>query len=200
MADLRRRFERWRKFLPRNTRFLVDQVFDRIVPECERRGFSWYPDYAGGDPQEVAISTIPLQRREGKDWPTIEIQFGPRARPWFSVYFAALPSLCHRLDGQAVARDKATVIYAPVYFVLCKGTRKSLDGQFGYHWCVLTPQRYLRAEMDEAMRLLPVVFELFDHGIPESWLTADFGYVAKHVMLIGSWRINEQRRAAHRVV
>ena len=194
MADHRRRFERWRKGLPKTTSYLVDQVLARIVPEFEARGFVWYPDFAGGDIDEVGSNEIPLQRRVGRDWPTGQIAFGKYARPCFSIEFAMLPPECRRLGVEPVPQQNAIVVYAPAYFMLCRGERRNLDGQFGYRYPVLRPRHFLDSEIDKAVSLLPVVFDLFDKGIPEAWLTADFGPIAPHVMLLGSWRIWEERR------
>src|SRR5574337_219245 len=97
MAGHRKRFERWRKKLPKNTSFLVDQVLTRILPEFEKRGFVWYPDYAGGDSMQIAANGIPLQRRSGKDWPTVQISFDDRFRPSCHLHFSMLPPVCKRL-------------------------------------------------------------------------------------------------------
>ena len=67
--------------------------------------------------------------------------------------------------------------------------------EFGYDLFSLRPRHYLDSEVDKAVSLLPVLFDLFDRGIPPAWLVADFGYVAKHVMLMGSWRLMKEHRA-----
>jgi hypothetical protein len=91
LADHHKRFERaWYPRLKPATRYLVDQVRTRIVPEFEARGFAWYADYAGGDPKEVGANTVPLQRREGEEWPAVEVNFAHRGLPWFHIHFAAL--------------------------------------------------------------------------------------------------------------
>lgn len=234
MASHRRRFERWRAKLPKHTRYLVDQVLERIVPEFEARGFQWYDDFAGGDPKEVAHNEIPLQRREGEQWPTVQIRFDKRHRPAFHIDFAMLPTVCRRwgIDEHHpwieidVPRERAITVYAPVYFGLRRGKYKSLDGQFGHTFssvnyffflpnviaglisrdfrhtindvCMMvSPRRFLDAEVSEAVALLPILFDLFDRGIPEAWLTREFGCVDKHVILLGSWYLTEQRRKKH---
>lgn len=232
MADHRRRFERWRAKLPVHTRYLVDQVLARIVPEFEARGFKWYDDFAGDDPKEVGYDEIPLQRREGEQWPTVQISFDKRARPAFFVGFSLLPAVCRRwgINEQnpwaevEVLRERAIIVYAPAYFRLCKGKHKSLDCEFGHAFSgvnyffflpmliagligrdlgstikdirfIASPHRFLDAEVSKAVELLPVLFDLFDRGIPDDWLSHEFGYVNKHVMLMGSWHLSEQRRA-----
>jgi hypothetical protein len=199
MADHRRRFDRWRNKLPKYTRYLVDQVVARIVPEFEARGFKWYSDFAGGDPTEVAPHEIPLQRRVGQQWPTVQMRFAKRAQPYFSIDFALFPPICRRWGTDEdpwkaieVPREQAIVEYAPAYFMLCKGKHKNLDGQFGYSWLSLFPRRRLDAEVSEAAALLPVLFDLFEKGIPEVWLTREFGRVDKHVILMGSWHAREK--------
>lgn len=195
MADHRKRFEQWRRKLPSQTNFLVDQVLETIVPRFEERGFVWYHDYAGGDPAEVAPYTIPLQKREGTAWPSAEIQFG-RAKPCFTIYFAALPEVCKRLGVEAIPRERAIVVYAPAYFMLCKGESRNLDGQFGYRWFALSPRSRLRSDVAKAVSLLPVLFDRFDQGIPLDWITHELGYVDDHVMLAGSWGVFERLREA----
>lgn len=203
MADHRKRFERWRNKLPVHTRYLVDQVLERIVPVFEAKGFQWYGDFARGDSKEVGCDEIPLQLREGEQWPTVQIRFSRRRWPEFFIDFAMLPPVCQRwgIDEHQpwtkidVPRDKAIVAYAPAYFRLSKGERHGVNGSFGYSWFSLFPRRKLDAEVGEAMSLLPVMFDLFDQGIPEAWLTHDKPwYVNKHVMLSGSWYLTEQRR------
>lgn len=202
MAGHRKRFERWRNKLPVHTRYLVDQVLARIVPEFEARGFKWYDDFAGGDPKEIGYDEIPLQRREGEQWPTVQIRFDKRARPFFHISFAVLPPICRRMLGtEEILREKAIVVYAPAYFRLTKGRRFGdgffgSGGLFGYSYFSLFPRRKLDAEVSEVVSLLPALFNLFDKGIPEAWLTHKFGYVDKHVILMGSWHLWEKRRAS----
>jgi hypothetical protein len=202
MADHRKRFERWRNKLPELNRYLVDQVLARIVPEFEARGFKWYDDFAGGESKEIGYDEIPLQRREGDRWPTVQIRFNRRRHPEFFIDFAMLPTVCrrwgtdehHPWEKIEVPRDKAIVAYAPAYFRLSKGERRGVNGSFGYSWFSLFPRRKLDAEVGEAISLLPILFDLFDQGIPEAWLTHDKPwYVDKHVMLSGSWYLSEQR-------
>lgn len=224
MADHRKRFERWRNKLPEHTRYLVDQVLARIVPEFEARGFKWYDDFAGGDAKAVSYNEIPLQRREGEQWPTVQISFDKRARPAFYINFSMLPPICRGIFGEEDGpRERAIVSGAPVYFRLCKGRHKSLDGEFGHAFSkvnyffflpmliagligrdlgstikdirfIASPRHFLDAEVSKATELLPVVFDLFDKGIPNAWLTHEFGYVDKYVMLMGSWYLNEKLR------
>jgi hypothetical protein len=127
MSDHRKRFERWKKKLPKSTRYLVDLVLTRIVPKFEERGFKWYPDYAGGDPTQVGANTILLQRRSGPAWPTVEIMFDKYLRPFFHVDFTMLPPMCKRLteDGsvESIPREKANVAQGLGCFRLCKGKK-----------------------------------------------------------------------------
>jgi hypothetical protein len=210
--------------LPRHARYLVDQVVAHIVPMFEARGFQWPDGYAGGIPAEIGHNEIPLQRREGESWPTVQIKFDKRARPRFHIEFAAFPPICRRMFGtEEIPREKAIVAYAPAHFLLCRGKYKSMDGEFGHsislanvllffpmlvsglidrdlHYTVndirfaVAPTRFLDSEVSEAVALLPILFDLFDQGIPEDWLSHDFGHVNKNVMLIGSWYLDARRR------
>jgi hypothetical protein len=204
MADHHKRFERWHNKLPKHTHYLVDQVLARIVPVFEAQGFKWYDDFAGGDAKEIGYDEIPLQRREGMLWPTVQIRFSRRRHPEFFIDFAMLPSVCQRWGGDEhqpwtkikidVQREKAIVAYAPAYFRLSKSERPGVNGSFGYSWFSLFPHRKLDAEVGEVVLLLPILFGLFDRGIPEAWLTHDKPwFVDKHVMLSGSWYLTEQR-------
>lgn len=194
MADHHKRFARWRRGLAEPTSYLVSLVVDVIVPEFQSRDFVWYADYAGGDSKEIASNTIPLQRRRGEDWPTVQIHFSDRARPWFTVYFAELPERCRRLGGDSVPREQAIVPYAPAYFMLCKGESRNLDGQFGYHWFSLRPRWRIDREVQKASRLIPTLFDLFDDGVLRGWLDRPFGYVHDHVMLMDSWASDTKRQ------
>ena len=87
----------------------------------------------------------------------------------------------------------AIVAYAPAHFRLSKGERRGVNGSFGYSWFSLFPHRKLTAEVGEAMSLLHILFDLFDQGVPEAWLTLDKPwYVNRHIMLSGSWYLTER--------
>lgn len=198
MADHRTRFERWRRLAPAPTKHLIAQVLERIVPGFEAEGLVWQPDYAGGDPNEIGANTIPLQSRSGGLWPTVELRFPGSRRPFFSIDFAALPEECRRLGRDPVPRERAIVVYAPVYFMLCKGRHRNLDGQFGYRWLSPWPTRKLDREVTTALELLPEIFKVFHAGIPPEWLTHELGYVSPHVRLMGSWHLFNRRRQRRR--
>lgn len=186
MVDHRKRFDTWRKRLPTNTKYLVDQVLMRIVPEFESRGFVWHPDYGGGDVTQIGANEIPLQIRKGEFWPTVQIAFNNGLRPNFHLNFAVLPPICTRWKNDAyvdIQRENALVFEGPAYFALCKG-RDSC--QYGYHWFSLFPRRYLDSEVEILLRLLPELFDLFDRGIPKEWSRRKFGHVTEHVLLIES--------------
>jgi len=194
IANHRQRFERWRRLASKPTKYLIQQVLDCIVPRFEAEGFAWQLDYAGGDPNEIGANTIPLQIRSGSNWPTVEIHIPRLNHPHFSIDFGVLPSECRRLGRDPVPRDKAIVLYAPAYFMLCKGRGRGLDGQFGYHWFSLQPRRKIDRDVALAASLLPEIFGLFRTGIPAEWLTHERGYVSRHVRLMGSWYLFGQSR------
>ena len=213
MTDHLKRFDRWRKRLPKHTAYLVELVLTRIVPEFESRGFMWYADFAGGGPRRIGANVIPLQKRCEGGWPIVEILFNKRLRPWFTIYFSLLPPACRRLTQSGyidIPREEATVTEAPAYFSLRKGKWSDhKDGEFGYDCFILSSSfsrllglaasgfsfhRILDSEVDEALAILSVIFDLFDTGIPEQWISReDGGYVSKHIALAGSWRIIERR-------
>lgn len=193
MSDHRKRFDRWRQKLPKNTTYFVDQVLTRIVPEFESRGFVWYPDYAGGDAMQIGANEIPLQRRSGEEWPTVQISFDKRFRPFLGLDFATLPPVCTRwMDGDVVniPQEKALVFEGLAYFGLCK--RSNLNYcNFGYIWFSLFPQRRIDKEIDSLLSLLPYLFDLFDQGIPKAWLSKKSGFVDEHVFVMGA-RVEQQ--------
>jgi hypothetical protein len=214
LADQKRNFERWRKKLPATTQYLVEKVVARILPEFEASGFRWYADVAGGNPMRIGANEIPLQRRQGIEWPTVQLAFHQRGRPWFQIHFAALPETCRRLDGDeghvTVRREDAIAVEAPGYFCLRRGRWSDYrDGEFGFN-CLslfpvpvgagrflryrLSPESFLDSELDAALELLPMLFDIFDRGIPREWLEHDFGYITPHVMLIHSWKLWDARR------
>jgi hypothetical protein len=194
MIDHIKRFRRWQQRLPDKTGYLVTQVIDRLLPFFSAEGFVWYPDYAKGDVNEVGNNVIPLQNREGTDWPTAEIRFGKRQHACFSVDFGVLPPLCRRWDEKEISQDEAVVVYAPIWFTLLKGTRKNFDANFGLTGFSFRPYKTMDAEIDKAVSLLPIIFDLFKTGVPEAWMTRDFGRVSEHILLAGSWHIRAQRR------
>jgi hypothetical protein len=182
-----KRFKAWRKQLPAATAYLVDQVLARIVPEFERRGFVWYPNYAGADPNQIGRNEIPLQRRRGESWPTVQLSFNKNRRPNFHLNFSALPPVCRRWNGSSyleIPREEALVFEGPAYFSLCKG--RSATCEFGYQWFAFLPHRYLASEVGCLSSLLPELYALFDRGIPSDWLTRGFGHVTEHVLVMPS--------------
>lgn len=184
--DQIKRFERWRKRLPETATYLVSLVLNEIVPVFESKGLQRYPDYAGHSDYAGGPNTIPLQRRTGAEWPTVELLFHKRFRPSLGVNFSMLPAKCHRytLDGPIdIPRIEASVVEGPVFFFLCKGTGRNFDCNFGYRWVAFRPKQKLRNEVDRLKSLLPHIFKVFDDGIPDSWLAKRVGFVNRHIFI-----------------
>lgn len=166
MSDQRRRFKRWRATRPNRVQYLADLILAEIVPLFEQERFVWYPDYAGGDIQQVSNSCIPLQRREGEFWPTVEIAFDRRDRPSFYLDFALQPPNCRRYtkDGwEAVAQSDAALVDGYAIF-RAKGTNWLAPDRFGYLYLSLWPRRRLRKDVAVMARRLPEIFRVFDSG------------------------------------
>jgi hypothetical protein len=186
-ADQIKRFERWRRKLPKNTAHLVSLVLDEVVPIFQARGFDRFHDYAAGSTFAVGPNCIPLQRRSGRDWPTVEISFHKRRAPILGVHFAMLPEICHRISltehrRVEIPRAEANVVEGPAFFSLCKGTSRNY-ANFGYRWFSPMPKYTLRREIDTLKTLLPWLFDLFDRGIPPTWLEGPVGYVDRHAFM-----------------
>jgi hypothetical protein len=185
--DQSKRFERWRQRLPENTAKLVDLVVDQIIPLFQARGITQHPDYAGGRTLSVGANCIPLQLRQGAEWPTVEILFDKRGRPALGVTFAMLPKLCFRKTEHGpieIPRLEANVVDGPAFFSLCKGHRGYNDRNFGYYCFSLNPKRKLLNELYILKSLLPWLFDLFEHGIPNAWLEGPPRYVDRHAFLV----------------
>jgi hypothetical protein len=138
--DLRERFDRWRGRLPLRTAKLVRKVVDELVPLYESAGLQRHKDYAGADPRSIGSNCIPLQRRAGQNWPTVEIQFDRRSRPNFNIVFAELSETCVRRTVSSItniSRMEANVVEGEANFLLCKGWKKSFDCTFGVAGIVL---------------------------------------------------------------
>jgi hypothetical protein len=193
------RFERWRRRLPQNTAYLVRLVVDEIVPLFEERGFARFRDYAGGSTYAVGPNCIPLQRRRGSEWPTVEILFHKRMAPSLSVHFGALPEICHRrtITGPAIVeipRAAANVAEGQVWFSLCKGLGQNFDCNFGYRWWAINPRGKIRSEIEALKSLLPWLFDLFNRGIPTNWQDRPDGYVNRHAFMTSTVRISPHQR------
>lgn len=201
------RFARWRKKLGRNTDYLVEQVRTRIVPEFEKRGFVWLKNME--PPAVKNLNYITLLKRSGTDWPIVEIHFDKRGRPFFVIEVSVLPPVCKQLTPSTIIdipRSGAYLVNGPVYLRLQRkpSPRSAL---FGYLTVdalfrnplriivyLLSPKRYLRKEIDKVLSLLPVLFELFERGIPNEWMTTEpkcFS-VSDHFALLSSWHLAEQ--------
>lgn len=201
--DHKQRFMGWRRRMPEKPQYLIDQVLERIVPEFEKQGFVWYPDFAGNNSQEIGANEIPLQRREGDEWPTVQIKFAPKG-PYFHIYFSCLPEICQRPVKGAISRSQSIGAYGPAFFSLRRGEWKDhRDSEFGFSWMPIlipTPGKVIRvicyilnwrgvidSEIDSALSLLPLLFEIFDQKKCNAWIDRPFGYVDKHAFLLMSW-------------
>lgn len=186
--DQMKRFERWQRRLPKTTAYLVGLVLDEIIPLFQARGFDRFRDYAAGSTFAVGPNCIPLQRRSGREWPTVEITFHKRGRPGLGVHFAALPEVCHRRSLSEhrwieIPRAEASVVEGPVMFFLSKGHGGYNDRNFGYYYWCLSPRQKLRSEIDTLRSLLPWLFDLFERGISPAWLEGPMRYVDRHAFM-----------------
>jgi hypothetical protein len=178
------RFDRWRSRLPARTTYIVQRVVDELVPLYESAGLQRYKDYAGGDLRFVGSNCISLQRREGTNWPTVEIQFDRRNRPSFNIVFAELPEICARRTVNSltnISRTEANVVEGDASFVLCKGFKKNFDCTFGITGMTLFPESKIDYEFSLAISRSRSLIELFRIGLPHQWLSASPGYVADFV-------------------
>lgn len=166
MSDHKRRFNRWHANCPGTTKYLADRILAQVVPCFEREGFRWYADFAGGDIQQVANNCIPLQRRDGDFWPTVEIAFDRRYRPAFYLNFALLPPNCRRWTKEGwvdIPQSEAALVDGPAVYYLRGTSRWSRNG-FGYRYFSLLPKRRLRKDVAVLIGLLPALFRVLDSG------------------------------------
>jgi hypothetical protein len=185
-GDQLKRFDRWRQRLPENTMYLTGLVVDEIVPVFREQGFDRFPDYAGGSAFAVGPNCIPLQRRSGPEWPTVELLFDKRSRPTLGVTFAMLPEVCYRQTEHGpkeIPRLEASVVEGPAFCALCKGQRSNFDCNFGYRGFGLRPKSKLDSEVAVLTSLLPWLFSILEKGIPEAWYKGKPGYVDQHAFL-----------------
>lgn len=194
------RFERWRRGLPRHTAHLVSTVLETVVPMFTEQGLLRYPDYAANDSYAIGMNCIPLQRRSGNKWPTVEIRFDKRQRPFLGVTFSELPEPCHRLKNgeHEIPRLKANAVEGDAFFSLCKGHFGRFNANFGYQWLALRPMHTLDKECGLLRRSTAWLLERFNEGLPEEWDHAQPGYVDSHAFLSGASRIVRKRRLAIR--
>lgn len=172
--------------------YLSSLVIDEIVPAFLERGFDRFPDYAGGSAAAVGSNCIPLQRRSGPNWPTVEIVFDKRNRPTLGISFAMLPEICHRQTdhgSQDISRPEANVVEGAAFFILCKGQHTNFDCTFGYRGLALRPKRKLDDEVAVLRSLLPWLFSVLEKGIPEAWYSKKPGYVDRYAFLSRASRV-----------
>jgi hypothetical protein len=183
-SDLLGRFNSWRARLPVRTARLVQRVLDELVPIYESAGLRRHEDYAGADFRSVGANCIPLQRRQGANWPTVEIQFDRRSRPTFNIVFAELPEVCRRRSANTatkIDRIDANVVEGEASFLLCKGTRRNFDCTFGLVGITLFPDSRIDNELSLAVARSQKLVELFNSGIPPEWLSAPPGYLSDSI-------------------
>jgi len=179
-------FERWRRHLPENTAYLVSRAIDEIVPVFRDRGFEWHADYAGGGTRLVGPNCIALQRRSGTTWPTVEIRFGDHGRPFLSVDFGELPEVCRIFDvngPELIPRLESNAGGGRASFILGKGHRRNMDGNFGYAWFAFRPKHKLDNEVAALKARSQWLVDVLDQRIPEAWYADKPGYVDQYVFL-----------------
>jgi len=185
------RFERWRKKLPANTAYLVSTVLETVVPLFIEQGFVRYPDYAANNNYAIGNNCIPLQRRSGDRWPTVEILFHKRKHPSLGVHFSELPENCLRwlpAGEQVIPRSEACVVEGDAHFVLCKELPGRFGGEFGgfgYHWFALRPKHRLDKECASLRACCTWLLERFNEGLPAAWYESQGGFVDPHAFLSG---------------
>jgi len=183
-SDQIKRFNLWRAKLPMRTAELVQRVLDELVPIYEAAGLQRHHDYAGADVRVVGANCIPLQRREGTNWPTVEIQFDRRRRPSFNIVFAELQEICTRriaCPTTRISRIEANVVEGDSSFLLCKGNRRNFDCTFGITGITLFADSKINSELSLASARSKELVELFRVGLPREWLSARPGYVSDFV-------------------
>ena len=166
---------------------LVNLVLEEIVPQFISRGFDRFPNYAGDNSMVIGANCIPLQRRSGVEWPTVEISFHRRERPLSNLMFACLPEVCQRrIDGppKQILRIEANVVEGPAAFLLCKGTRKNYGCSFGYNWFALRPRSKINDEVRTLRSRTAWLLDRFDSGIPLDWLQSGPGHVHEYVVCL----------------
>jgi hypothetical protein len=177
MSDQIKKFERWRRLLPKRTMFFVELIEAEVAPLFLTHGYRRYSDYPG------KASWIGLQRRNGDLWPTVELHFGHRGRPFVTLSFALLPETCRTilLDRPGfydIPRIKAGVVDAPAFFSLRKGRYRNDDNVFGDASIFCRPlwlQEKLRREVAELKSLSIWLINFLDTGIPREWLERSTG-------------------------
>ena len=155
----KRRFERWRRTLPKHTQYLADLVAERIVPEFEQRGFVWH--------KQASAGFLYLVHPEPGCWPAVQLRFHPRAHPMAFVDVGCLPAVCRQWNGTefaAVPRQDAFLVDGLAYFYLSNPGRKA-NNAFGYRYFSLSPKRRLATEIGAMKSLLPRLFEVFDEKL-----------------------------------
>lgn len=203
------RFTRWRLKLSSITRFLVDEVCLRVVPLFESHGFEWLK--TNDPPAYRNLNYLTFLRRQDEDWAVVVIKFAGWGRPWLMFEMSVLPPVCRQLKNDEIVlipRQEAYLTNGPVVVRLAKGRFPSAD-LFGMvindcltrrPWALiryaLDRKAYIKYEVDQAVSLLPLVFKLFDEGIPAKWYAGEWGHLDDHFVLVDSWQLAE-RSSSH---
>ncbi len=180
------RFERWRRKLPPRAGYFVSLVVDTVVPLFTERGLLRHPEYAANNSYAVGMNCIPLQRRSGDRWPTTEIGFDKRQRPFLGLTFSELPENCHRLlpgEERAIPRLQANAVEGDAFFSLTKGQPGNFNRNFGYRWLALRPSHRLDEQCALLRSCSTWLLERFDEGFPKARCEAQPGYVDPHAFL-----------------
>lgn len=185
MVSQRKKFDRWSTTVPATTQCLIQLVRDEVVPQITQYGFDWIADYAEGKAGQVGANVIPLQIRAGDAWPTVEIFFSPKGRPWFRIQFGWVCDGFKRHDESVLTRQQATLTDAPIRYILAKdqGAVSSLFTQFGYNWWVPFPRKKLTSEVNYANRVLSCAIEMLREPMPPAPKGASDGYISKNIYM-----------------
>lgn len=157
----KRRFERWRKTLPKRKGYLADLVADHIVPQFEQQGFVWH--------KKASAGFLFLTRPEPGSWPAVQLRFHKRANPMAFMDVACLPETCRQWNGKAfvpVPREDAFLVDGLAYFFL-RNPRYASNNAFGYRYFSAAPRRRLYKEIDAMASVLPRLFDVFDEKLLE---------------------------------
>jgi hypothetical protein len=175
---------------------LCDKLASGVFPTLAAARFERLDRVPAGFADWTGRNRIVFQKRDSAEWPTIEFELGRGGAGHCKVHLGVLPPECWSVSGERVPQDEAPVWMSPAYFMLSRNSRRGRGAQrFGARRFLFVETASVDKDVETLKRLLQVVFQHFQQGLPAAWRNARHPGVHPNLtMLWGPWnpgRVNK---------
>ena len=151
----KKKFARWKSNLPEKTRWLVEAVEEKLIPEFEARGFVWSNNFFQREDETVVQPfTLPFIRRGEGFQDSLVINFEKHKSPRFGISF-------RRWTSVEMQQDQ---MWFP-HYLTWKKSEKAQYKSFGLGALDLFADKSrCEAVVDQVIALLPQVDACMEQG------------------------------------